>query len=189
MLNTYIKNQGITKTILHNNDKNLVNEINWNADYDGNIANITVDTNSDGNRKHFNISLDNEDLANILNVDSVNMPIHQRLKHDFKDTQYIPDYQYIELPTPKLEPKEPRTVEELLSKYVSSPLPNEELIVPLTIDKKTMDKYTLTPNKKNKKLKTHITHRAYKRPKTSSKKTKSKSKSSRKKSLSIIDYL
>ena len=186
MLNTYIKNQGITKTILHNNNKNLVNEINWDADYDGNLANITFDTNNDGNRKHFNISLDNEDLANILNVESVNMPLHQRLKNDFNDTQYIPEYQYIELPTPKFQPNEPRNIEELLSRHVSSPLSNEELIVPLTIDEK---KYTLTPKRKHKKMKTHITHRVYKKPKSSSKKSKNKSKSSRKKSLSITDYL
>jgi hypothetical protein len=184
MLNTYIKNQGITKTVLHNNNNNLVNQINWDADYDGNIANITFDTNTNGKRNHFNVSLDNEDLENILNIESINMPLHQRLKNDFQDTQYIPEYQYIELPMPNFETKKIKTANQLLSNHVSSPLSNEELIVPLNINKKPVGKYTLTPRKRHKKLKTHITHRFYKRAKTSSKKTKSMPKSSRKNSMS-----
>ena len=69
---------------------------------------------------------------------------------------------------------------------VSSPLSNEELIIPLTIDKKTADNYTLTPKKKHRRFKTHITHKVYKKPKSlsisnsksnSQSKSKSKSKS------------
>ena len=43
MLNTFIKNRGTTKTIIHNNNDNNVNEINWDADYDGDVANISMD--------------------------------------------------------------------------------------------------------------------------------------------------
>jgi hypothetical protein len=190
MLNTYIKNRGITKTIMHNNNDNQVNQINWDADYDGNIANISVNTNTNGKHNHYNITLDNEDLANILNVDSVNMPLHRRLKNDFKDRQYLPEDQYIELPTPKFEPRQPINDDELLSKYISSPLPNEELIVPLTINKKTSDNYTFTPKKIHKKLKSHITHRVYKKHKTLNRpKSKSgRSKSSKRKSSSIVNF-
>ena len=40
MLDTYIKNRGSTKTIIHDNNKNNVNVIKWDADYDGKEANI-----------------------------------------------------------------------------------------------------------------------------------------------------
>lgn len=193
MLNTYIKNRGTTKTIVHNNNNNHINQINWDADYDGDVANISINTNSDGIRDHFDITLDNQDLANILNVQSVNMPIHQRLKNDFKDSSYIREPYFIELPTTEIQPRTPKTVEELLSRHISSPLQNEELIVPLTIDQKTMDRYTLTPKRRHRKLKTHISHKAYKKLKSNSQSKKSKSKSktnsSRKKSSSIINFI
>lgn len=179
MLNTYIKNRGITKTIVHSNNRNHINQVNWDADYDGDMANISIKTNTDGNREHFDVTLDNEDLANILNVNSINIPIHQRLKNDFKDNIYSNEPYYIELPTPKFETMKPRIIEEDISNHISSPLPNEELIVPLTIYKKTN---TLTPRRRHKKPKTHITHRVYKKHKSHSSKSKSKSKSSRHKS-------
>jgi hypothetical protein len=84
MLDTYIKNKGITKTIFHDHNKTGVNEINWDADYDGKVANISVDLNTNGHHKHYDMKLNNSDLANILNVPSVNVPLHKRLQKDFK---------------------------------------------------------------------------------------------------------
>jgi hypothetical protein len=194
MLNTYIKNKGITQTILHNNNRNHINEINWEADYDGDLANIYVDTNKDGKRKHFDISLNNEDLANILNIESVNMPIEQRLQYDFNDQNYVKEPFYIELPEPESEHRrKPIFIKDklsshafdnllsnnLLSKHISSPLSNEEFLVPLTIDKNTIGKYTLTPRRTHKKPKTHVTHRVYKKYKSNSRRSSRRSKSSR----------
>ena len=68
MLNTYIKNRGMTQTIIHNNNQNHFNEIDWDADYDGNNANISVTATTDGNKQHFDVKLDNEDLANLLSI-------------------------------------------------------------------------------------------------------------------------
>jgi hypothetical protein len=189
MLNTYIKNKGITQTILHNNNRNHINQINWEADYDGDMANIYVDTNKDGKRKHFDISLNNEDLANLLNIESVDMPIEQRLQYDFNDQSYIKEPYYIELPEHRRKPifikdkLSSHTIDNLLSdnllsNNISSPLSNEEFIVPLTIDKKTKGKYTLTPRRKHKKPKTHITHRVYKKHKSNSSRRSSSRRSS-----------
>ena len=192
MLNTYIKNRGTTKTILHNNNKNHINQINWDADYDGDVANISINTDNDGIRDHFDIKLDNQDLANILNIQSVNMPIHKRLKNDFKEASYMSEPYYIELPTPEIQPRTPKSVEELLSRHISSPLQNEELIIPLTIDQKSTDKYTFTPKRRHRKLKTHVSHKAYKKYKSNiqSKKSKSKSKTnSSRKNSSIINFI
>lgn len=84
MLETYIKNRGMTKTLIHSNNKNQINEINWDADYDGNRANIDLDIANHGHHNKLHFTLDNNDLANILNVNSINLPLHQRLKNDFK---------------------------------------------------------------------------------------------------------
>ena len=171
MLNNYIKNRGITQTILHSNNENHFNQVNWDADYDGNIANISIDSNNDGKRNQYNFTLDNQDLANIFNIPSINVPIDKRLQMDFQDSFNSEPY-LIELPK-KYEIEEPYT------NKLSSPLPNEELIIPLTIDRKTSHKYTLTPRRRHKRHKTHITHKVYKKSKSSRRKSKSSRRNSR----------
>jgi len=196
MLNTYIKNRGITKTIIHDNNHNHVNQINWDADYDGDIANISFNTNTDGKRNHFDLSLNNEDLANILNIPSVNTPIDKRLKMDFQQPLYTPEPYFIEIPTPQFQPREPEYLEEMVDRRITTPLTGEELIMPLTIDEKKRNLFTLTPHKKHRRPKTHITHRVYKKSKSTSKskstpklKIKSKSRTSRRKTIPIMDLL
>lgn len=185
MLNTYIKNRGTTKTIIHDKNHNRINELNWDADYDGDVANISVDTESNGRKKHFDIKLDNDDLANLLNIPSINMPINERLKMDFDNPNYNAEPYYIELPTPEFKPIEPMihepelSIDELINRRISSPRTNE-IFLPLTMDK--IDKYTLTPKKRHKRRKTHVTHKLYKRTKSKSnrhKHSKSKTRSYR----------
>jgi hypothetical protein len=120
MLDTYIKNKGITKTIIHNNNHHNVNEISWDADYDGNMANLNVALNQDGRREKINIQLDNNDLASILNIPSVKGPLEERLERDFIKKQYK---------TPKII----ELYDDDILTHISSPLPQEELIVPLKI--------------------------------------------------------
>jgi hypothetical protein len=197
MLNTYIKNRGHSETLFHNNNKNKFNEIDWEADYDGKTANISVTSDIKGRKRHYDIKLDNDDLANILNVSSVQTPIDKRLELDFNEPTFRnePMIYQIELPnikTPNMttpnyvDELTPPSMDELLlesdkpTSYLSSPLPNEELVIPLPLDKKTVDKYTLTPKRRHRKTKTHKTYKVYKRSKSS--KTKSKTKSLRKKS-------
>jgi hypothetical protein len=198
MLNTYIKNRGITKTIIHNNDINNINQIKWDADYDGDIANIHIDSNTNGKHDHFNISLNNDDLANILNIKGVNMPIHKRLEMDFKKPSMVnyDDY-FIELPLIELKPKEPilkepdtSSIKQILDKQILSPKTSEELIIPLTIDKKTADNYTITPRRRHRRHKTHITHRVFRRPKSAKSRSRTtKTKTNRVKSLPVLELL
>ena len=73
--------------------------------------------------------------------------------------------------------------------YISSPLANEEIIVPITIDDKKHKhhKYTLTAKKHHRRKKTHNTYKAYKRHKSSTKSAKirrSKSRSNSKRASS-----
>ena len=55
MLNTYIKNVGSTKTIVGSRCQNHMEEIDWNADYDGDKAKILIKTNSDGEKEKIHL--------------------------------------------------------------------------------------------------------------------------------------
>ena len=164
MLNTYIKNRGTTQMLVRNNNKNKFNEINWDADYDGETANISLDSISNGHKNHYNIQLDNDDLANLLNIPTVNMPIDKRLKMDLERPNR--NIYRIELPSTS------STNEDLFTSngHLSSPMSNEELIVPITIDDKS------SPRRGDKKRKTHKTYKVYKKRKSSASKTKSSSR-------------
>jgi hypothetical protein len=186
MLNTYIQNKGQMQTILHNKMREQVNEIQWDAIYDGKEANISVSSNTDGAKQEYEFRLDNKDLETMLNIPSVDMPLHARLQKDFHDSafRYEPVIYQIELPRKDLAydvPIEKLVKSEKAESYLSSPLPNEELILPLTIDGKRRKKYTLTPKKHHFHRKSHRTYRAYKKRKSSSNsKSRSKSRSMRK---------
>ena len=175
MLNTFIKNRGTTKTIIHNNNDNNVNEINWDADYYGNVANISLDLTNNGNVNHLNLKLDNDDLANILNINSVKMPIHKRLKKDFKKARFHKDPSmynvYLDdFRSPPLMPLEKEMdtdsfADEILqslkpNSMVLSPLPNEELIIPLTIDENKSEIPVIFTGNTKRRL-TPKTHKVY----------------------------
>jgi len=184
MLNTYIKNVGSTQTIVGNRCQNHVEKIDWNADYDGDRAKILIKTNSDGDKEKYQFTLDNTDLANLLNIDSVNIPIHKRLKADFKKPLFRdePKIYRIELPVAPRQPSyfsedsEPsisddsESFSEFLSASPSSFLPSpstgDEFIAPITINPGPYKKYKFTPKKRNLTLRTHKTYRIFKRPKS-----------------------
>lgn len=193
MLNTYIKNIGATQSFIHNNNKNKFSEMNWDSDYDGNVANILVNSNNNGKRHQYNISLDNNDLANLLNVPSVSTPIDKRLKMDFKRPQMIehnPQALMVHLPYsdemssydnsyPVAEPFSPlESLTNSPKSYLSSPMLNDEFIVPVTIGKKTTN---LGSKKKNK------TYQIFKKKKPSSKR-RSRRSSSKRRSRSKSSY-
>jgi hypothetical protein len=204
MLDTYIKNRGMTKTIIHKNNKNKVSEIKWDADYDGAEANVSLNVNNDGFHDKYHFTLDNEDLANMLNINSVSLPLEERIKRDFNHSVYKPNQFQIELDAPPLIPisppyradntitirEEPITHKSLSEKelfspvtHLSSPKQNEEFIIPMTIDDKTVNNFTFTPRKYHRRRKTHKTHRVYKRRKTSRVKSQQNSRKSKKSSI------
>jgi len=208
MLDTYIKNRGITKTIIHNNNRNQIKEMKWDADYDGNVAKISLDLDNNGTHNNYHFSLDNHDLANILNVTSVNLPLERRLKRDFKKTfrnkprVYQIEFDNIETPESTESPfipneetyrmDKPLSIEEVLKPvtHLSSPKQNEEFIIPMTIDENINDNFTLTPSRHHRRPRTHKSYsKVYKinRRKSSSKSSpKSKSKNRRNGFLSLL---
>ena len=89
-MNTYVKNIGMTKTYINENDKTYTNELKWDGKYDGNIAKLNLDVDNNGKKENIHLELDNQDLLNLLNKQAVNMPIDERLKLDYlKNTNPI----------------------------------------------------------------------------------------------------
>lgn len=179
MLDTFIKNRGTTKTILHDNNHNAISQINWDADYDGDIANVSLDFNTNGETGHYDIQLDNEDLAEILSIPTVNSPIDKRLTNDFKKKQYTMNRPYIvEIEDIKNEPLSiaPEIIKPSNPFYthVSSPLPNEELLIPLTI--KQLKKSNSLTKRHRRHNKHHNTYKVYRHIKSSKPKSHRRSK-------------
>jgi len=79
----YMQNYGFAKTIINKNNKKTKNEIMWNGDYNGNIANIEVNMNDNGIKEIVKMQLNNNDILNILGVQPINIPLEQRLQNDF----------------------------------------------------------------------------------------------------------
>jgi hypothetical protein len=102
--NYYIKSKGSLQTFVNNNNNNnnnQFNEIDWDAGYDGDVANVILSSNNNGNQKIYNVKLDNEDLANLLNVPSITGPIHKRIQMDFNNNNRFrrqPNIYKIEMP-------------------------------------------------------------------------------------------
>jgi hypothetical protein len=177
MLDTYIKNRGTTKTIIHNNNHNDVSEINWDADYDGDIANIELDVNENGKRGHYDVRLTNDDLAGLLNIPSVDQPLDKRLLNDFTTEEpeiYKIEFKNDPLLQPSVSPFLKASSADLARTtnpytHISSPLPNEEFVIPLPLKKQSMSNksYRFTTKRHHKRSKTHKTYPVYKRQKTS----------------------
>ena len=181
MLDTYIKNRGMFKTIIHNKNRNTVNETNWDADYDGTVANVSLDLSKNGKNDHLDFKLTNDDLANLLTIPSVNKPLHKRIKMDFKKPESFEKI-FLEL-NPKLSdsesesesdldlsslnfdsilnknilmdgPKKVSPIQDFLT-HISSPKSNEEFIMPFEnnslIDKQPVIKVVHKSFKNKKK--------------------------------------
>ena len=82
-MTTYIKNYGITQSYIQRKNKRSMNELKWKADYDGNLAHLDVDLSANGKKDHIAMTLDNDDLMQILNTERDHSPIDQRLRNDF----------------------------------------------------------------------------------------------------------
>ena len=156
--NTYITNQGLTKTIFQNN-KQHINAMNWNTVYDGNKANIRINTNINGKQKHYRTTFGNKKLINILKFQSINSPLDKRIQQDC-----------------------------LKATHISNPLRGKKKLVPMNKCKTSTDLYLhLKKNKKTKKTnnrkkrKYHVTPKNYKKSKSSLK--------SKRKTISIGDLL
>lgn len=76
----YIKNMGSTQTFIKvPYEREKYYDINWNANYDGERANIRLNIDDNGDNAEIMAKLDNNDLAQMLNIPSVRGDLHERL--------------------------------------------------------------------------------------------------------------
>ena len=80
---TYIKTTGSAKAYVQRGMHRDAKEVSWDVDYNGDNADIDLDIDYNGERTHYKAILSNEDLANLLNIPSVNEPLENRLQNDF----------------------------------------------------------------------------------------------------------
>lgn len=148
--NTFVKNKGITETIISENNQLKMNQTKWEADYDGNKANILIDSNTNGKHNVINIELDNRDLANLLSIPSVNSPIDKRLTQDFYRKQKSKKI-LNRTPTPYIVEIDDLQSDTLTTPntHISSPLPDEEFLRTDTND--MFKSHTKTRRRKTKK--------------------------------------
>jgi len=193
MLDTFIKNKGITKTVFHKNNKNYYNEVNWDADYDGENANLSLDIDDNGTKGHVEMNMNNDELAELLNIPSENNTLDKRLYRDFLSKRPKHDYKIVEIhhDIPKsilhndsysllknkknVHFKNENGMDDDYYTHISSPEPQEELFIPLILNETKTRKH-----KKHKKPKTHVTYKVYRKHRRSPSSASSASSSSRK---------
>jgi hypothetical protein len=74
---------GSAKAYIQRGMQRDAKEVSWDVDYNGDNADIDLDIGSNGEMTHYKAVLSNEDLANLLNIPSVNQPLENRLQNDF----------------------------------------------------------------------------------------------------------
>ena len=74
---------GSAKAYIQRGMQRDAKEVSWDVDYNGDNADIDLDIGNNGEMTHYKAVLSNEDLANLLNIPSVNEPLENRLQNDF----------------------------------------------------------------------------------------------------------
>jgi hypothetical protein len=82
-MKTFIQNEGIAKTYINNNNEKYSNEMKWDGQYDGKLAKLNLNMNNNGKKEFVHMELNNQDILNILNKRTIDIPIHKRLELDF----------------------------------------------------------------------------------------------------------
>ena len=85
---TWIENTGFTKTLYQENGKRKQNAANWDLTYDGNKAHIDFGLNNNGKKEQVHMNLTNADIMKLLEINSVPIPLENRLTNDFLKNDY-----------------------------------------------------------------------------------------------------
>lgn len=103
MKKRYIKSYGVSNNFIKrsDNDDLYINKLKWVGKYDGKKADIDLDINNNGEKQHYDIELDNDEIKRLLNVHSIDKPLEDRLLEDYlsKPTEQIDELISFKLPT------------------------------------------------------------------------------------------
>lgn len=75
--------RGMSKVMTQHNGEQHSDEINWDTDYDGKKAIVSLNINKDGQETHRDLQLTNDDIMKMFSMPSVNKPLESRLLQDF----------------------------------------------------------------------------------------------------------
>lgn len=97
-MKTHIQNYGIAKTIIQSNHRKTTNALKWMGDYDGNVMNVDLNVENNGKKKEMKMTLDNDDLIKLLNIQPHHKSIDERLMEDFiiNDNKSLPSFEIFE---------------------------------------------------------------------------------------------
>lgn len=101
----HIENYGYTNTMINKDNKKSNVSMEWEGNYDGNIADLTLKLNNNGNEKVIDFKLDNQDLINLLNIPSQQTSLDERISYDIMNQQPL---QIIEIPIIPLRSRKKR---------------------------------------------------------------------------------
>lgn len=82
----FIKSYGVSNNFVKkSSDKDdiFINKVKWIGKYDGKKADIDLDINNNGEKKHYDIELNNEQIKDLLNIHSVDKPLENRLLENY----------------------------------------------------------------------------------------------------------
>ena len=140
MDNTLVLNSGSTQSVLIKNGTAKTNGVKWNANYNGDIANVDLKLNDNGREKQFKVEMTNDELENLADMLAiprpVDKPIHNRLLDDFDENKMFSNMEspmIIELDNIKPytqhkphKPHKPHKTSNFLT-HISSPTSFEDL--------------------------------------------------------------
>lgn len=141
MTKSYIKNVGRTKTTVRTGKKSSVNTIDWDLDYNGKQANISLDVYDNHNREHYDFKLDNDDLDQLFNIPSVDKGLEDRLIDDFKKNTQQTDTPFAYL--------EPHKRNHDFKTHLSSPIVGKDILQANIIDNRHA--ISVKPHTRNKR--------------------------------------
>lgn len=79
----FVQSFGVVQSSFAKGNKKSQRAVKWVGNYDGNMADVQIAVNDNGNQENVRIKMDNEDIINLLNIPSNNVALEQRLITDF----------------------------------------------------------------------------------------------------------
>jgi len=74
----YFKSNGYIKSFAQHNQQKKNQEVDWDAHYDGDLANIKIDINDNGEKKYFDFDLDKKDIEEAMHLPIMRSPRYTR---------------------------------------------------------------------------------------------------------------
>ena len=85
----YFESKGEALSVVNINGKESKQDAKWDVNYDGDLANIKLDTTTNGKKDHKKFKLTNDDINEMLSVPSHHLPLDSRLETDFLSSPTI----------------------------------------------------------------------------------------------------